>query len=108
MCVFLFRCYDYDMNRLHGHRSEEVRFSEEEFQLLLFSNLITYSTYNFFAMEQMKGNTDKEDNADWILDSLVAYLRGPIWITPILNFMEQKSVGMIILHNNMFISHLPV
>lgn len=35
-----------------------------------------------------------ENNADWILDSLVAYLRGPIWIMPILNFIEQKSVGM--------------
>lgn len=46
-------------------------------------------------MEQTKGNADIENNADWILDSLVAYLRGPIWITPILNFMEQKSVGII-------------
>lgn len=36
-----------------------------------------------------------ENNADWILDSLVAYLQGPIWITPILNFMEQKSVGVL-------------
>ena len=34
-----------------------------------------------------------EVNADWILESLVAYLRGPIWNVPIINFMEQKSVG---------------
>ncbi|KAI9560801.1 hypothetical protein GHT06_011753 [Daphnia sinensis] len=34
----------------------------------------------------------EEHNADWILDSLVAYLQGPVWITPILNFVEQKSV----------------
>ncbi|KZS02995.1 Cilia- and flagella-associated protein 36 [Daphnia magna] len=34
----------------------------------------------------------EENNADWILDSLVAYLQGPVWITPILNFVEQKSV----------------
>lgn len=37
----------------------------------------------------------EENNADWILDSLVAYLQGPVWITPILNFVEQKSVGVL-------------
>ncbi len=45
-------------------------------------------------MEQTEESAENENNADWILDSLVAYLRGPIWITPILNFVEQKSVGM--------------
>ena len=44
-------------------------------------------------MEQAEDPTEKENKADWVLDSLVAYLRGPIWITPILNFVEQKSVG---------------
>ena len=34
-----------------------------------------------------------ENNPDWILDSLVAYLRGPVWLTPIINFVEQNSVG---------------
>lgn len=35
------------------------------------------------------------DNSDWILDSLVMYLRGPLWTIPILNFIEQKSVGKL-------------
>lgn len=43
--------------------------------------------------ETVLENNENPDNADWILDSLVAYLRGPIWLTPILNFVEQKSVG---------------
>lgn len=37
--------------------------------------------------------SDLESNPDWILDSLVAYLRGPVWLTPIVNFVEQNSVG---------------
>ena len=38
--------------------------------------------------------TGSADNkAEWILESLVIYLSGPIWVTPILNFIEQKSVG---------------
>lgn len=47
-------------------------------------------------MEQLEEPGVTENNADWILDSLVAYLRGPIWIMPILNFVEQKSVGELI------------
>lgn len=36
---------------------------------------------------------ESNPNPDWILDSLVAYLRGPVWLTPIVNFVEQNSVG---------------
>ena len=36
-----------------------------------------------------------ENNPDWVLDSLVAYLRGPVWLTPIVNFVEQNSVGIV-------------
>ena len=38
-------------------------------------------------------HTKVEENADWILESLVSYLSSPVWNVPILNFMEQKSVG---------------
>ena len=41
----------------------------------------------------MEKSDDDSENADWILESLVAYLRGPVWVTPILNFLEEKSVG---------------
>lgn len=39
------------------------------------------------------GSEPSETKAEWILESLVIYLSGPIWVTPILNFIEQKSVG---------------
>jgi hypothetical protein len=42
---------------------------------------------------EMEKSEDDSENADWILESLVAYLRGPVWVTPILNFLEEKSVG---------------
>ena len=42
---------------------------------------------------EMEKSDDDSENADWILESLVAYLRGPVWVTPILNFLEEKSVG---------------
>ena len=41
----------------------------------------------------MEETSVDENSPDWILESLVAYLRGPVWITPIENFIEQKSVG---------------
>jgi len=33
------------------------------------------------------------ESEKWILDSLVMYLRGPIWNVPILNFIDEKSVS---------------
>ncbi|XP_019404806.1 PREDICTED: cilia- and flagella-associated protein 36 isoform X2 [Crocodylus porosus] len=31
-----------------------------------------------------------EGEADWVVDSLAAFLRGPVWSGPVLEFMEQK------------------
>ena len=30
---------------------------------------------------------------DWVFDSLVGFLRGPVWNVPILTFIEQKSLS---------------
>ncbi len=30
---------------------------------------------------------------DWIFDSLIGFLRGPVWNVPILTFLEHKSLG---------------
>ncbi|XP_019372217.1 PREDICTED: cilia- and flagella-associated protein 36 [Gavialis gangeticus] len=32
----------------------------------------------------------EEGEADWVVDSLAAFLRGPVWSGPVLEFMEQK------------------
>jgi hypothetical protein len=29
----------------------------------------------------------------WVLDSLVGFLRGPVWNVPVLTFIEQKSLS---------------
>lgn len=34
----------------------------------------------------------KEDDLSWVFDSLVDFLRGPMWNLPIINFIEQKSM----------------
>ena len=33
------------------------------------------------------------EDVSWVLDSLVGFLKGPVWNLPILNFIEQKSVS---------------
>ena len=30
---------------------------------------------------------------NWVFDSLVGFLRGPVWNVPILTFIEHKSLG---------------
>ena len=45
---------------------------------------------------EMEKSDDYSENADWILESFVAYLPGPVWVTPILNFLEEKSVGTVL------------
>jgi hypothetical protein len=36
---------------------------------------------------------DVNEDVSWVLDSLVGFLKGPVWNLPILNFIEQKSVS---------------
>ncbi|RWS28492.1 cilia- and flagella-associated protein 36-like protein [Leptotrombidium deliense] len=33
-----------------------------------------------------------DSDVSWILDSLIGFLKGPVWNLPIINFVEQKSV----------------
>ena len=33
------------------------------------------------------------DADNWVFDSLVGFLRGPVWNVPILTFIEHKSLG---------------
>ena len=43
-----------------------------------------------------KGKKDLsvEDHADsWVFDSLVNFLRGPVWCVPVMTFIEQKSLS---------------
>ena len=42
------------------------------------------------SKEQSK-NDESEDS--WVFDSLVGFLRGPVWCVPVMTFIEQKSLG---------------
>ena len=36
---------------------------------------------------------------DWIFDSLIGFLRGPVWNVPILTYIEHKSLGNCLIYN---------
>ena len=36
---------------------------------------------------------EKESADEWVFDSLVGFLRGPVWNVPILTFIEHKSLS---------------
>ena len=38
-----------------------------------------------------KEKKDLEDS--WVYDSLVGFLRGPVWHVPVMTFIEQKSLS---------------
>ena len=38
-------------------------------------------------------SNDAEDQNSWVLDSLVGFLKGPVWNLTIQSFIEQKSVS---------------
>ena len=40
-----------------------------------------------------KGSKEAEDDDAWVFDSLVGFLRGPVWNVPILTFIEHKSLS---------------
>ena len=49
-------------------------------------------------MPKKKEPTYVEDSARdpedaWIFDSLVGFLRGPVWHVPVMSFIEQKSLS---------------
>lgn len=37
---------------------------------------------------------DTGDDQSWVLDSLVGFLKGPLWSSSLNNFIDQKSIGM--------------
>ena len=43
----------------------------------------------FFSMSRRQ---PKEDEHAWVFDSLVDFLRGPLWNIPIMNFIEERSM----------------
>ena len=38
-------------------------------------------------------STSMAESDNWVFDSLVGFLRGPVWNVPILTFIEHKSLG---------------
>ena len=39
------------------------------------------------------GASSSESDDAWVFDSLVNFLRGPVWNVPILTFIEHKSLS---------------
>ena len=37
-----------------------------------------------------------DDPDSWIYDSLVGFLKGPVWQVPVMSFVEQKSLSKFI------------
>lgn len=44
---------------------------------------------------------DKDDSA-WVFDSLIGFLQGPIWSSPLMTFIEEKSLGSYNVVGNVF------
>ena len=41
-----------------------------------------------------KDHSKSDESEDsWVFDSLVGFLRGPVWCVPVMTFIEQKSLG---------------
>ena len=45
------------------------------------------------AASGMSPEHDSTDPDSWIYDSLVGFLKGPVWQVPIMSFIEQKSLS---------------
>ena len=45
------------------------------------------------AASGMSPEHDSTDHDSWIYDSLVGFLKGPVWQVPIMSFIEQKSLS---------------
>lgn len=43
--------------------------------------------------------SEKEFEDAWVFDSLVGFLRGPVWHVPVMTFIEQKSLSKLIIIN---------
>ena len=42
----------------------------------------------------VKSESPRDEGADaWVFDSLVGFLRGPVWCVPVMTFIEQKSLS---------------
>ena len=45
------------------------------------------------AASGMSPENDATDADSWIYDSLVGFLKGPVWQVPVMSFIEQKSLS---------------
>ena len=44
-------------------------------------------------LKSKQTSKDEETEDSWVFDSLVGFLRGPVWCVPVMTFIEQKSLG---------------
>ena len=48
---------------------------------------------NKASLKNKQTSKDEETEDSWVFDSLVGFLRGPVWCVPVMTFIEQKSLG---------------
>lgn len=49
-----------------------------------------------FRVVTLRTNPDEmndRDDSAWVFDSLIGFLQGPIWSSPLMTFIEEKSLG---------------
>ena len=47
--------------------------------------------------ESKMSKKESESQDEWVFDSLVGFLRGPVWNVPILTFIEHKSLSKMLM-----------
>jgi hypothetical protein len=45
------------------------------------------------SIEEVSGDQCGSSENEWVLDSLVGFLKGPLWTQPLFSFLDEKSVG---------------
>lgn len=41
---------------------------------------------------------DEDEDQSWVLDSLVGFLKSPLWSSSLNNFVDQMSVGKLVIY----------
>lgn len=44
---------------------------------------------------------DEDEDQSWVLDSLVGFLKSPLWSSSLNNFVDQMSVGKLVIYTDL-------
>ena len=75
---------------------EEQQVTAKSIDIYLWNEYRFFSFYDIMVLIYRR-KLKMED--DWIFDSLIGFLRGPVWNVPILTYIEHKSLGNCLFYN---------